>query len=352
MASEEIFQTIVQKSRKIGQSLSSFGESQNFDDLFYILPDRENAPEVKLNISRVKGGYVVLEPGRDGLIFDSDGEIIKESTAWSSGDHIKYNISTLRDTARDINGPVFVAIDSAWTNYYHWVILSLCKAAVCASVLPSDFKCIFPDFRLRTQRGHSARFSYDVWLQTLLRFDLFSKSHILDDGVYRFDEIYYAHVNHKQPAYITYMGQLYDVARKLRSNIGISEEQTNKFVIKRIDNKRINSKFERICEKLIEEHGYKPIHLERMNFYDQCASFRTAKIIVAPHGAGLSNMILGSRHLKILELNSYVDRDNFLRPWFYMISEGMGQKYRYINISTHDGGFDDMIKSIIDYENC
>jgi hypothetical protein len=129
------------------------------------------------------------------------------------------------------------------------------------------------------------------------------------------------------------MSKFYDIAHEVKEDLGISEIPSKKYLIQRLNNPRINQKFIPICNKLITDFGYESLALENLNFYEQCLAFRSAKVIIGPHGAGLSNMLMGSKRTKFIELNSFLDNEQYLRPWFYLLAEGVGQKYAYINTS-------------------
>lgn len=53
--------------------------------------------------------------------------------------------------------------------------------------------------------------------------------------------------------------------------------------------------------ELIEKYGFESYVLEDMSFYDQVEIFSKAKIVLAPHGAGLTNMIFCPDDTKIIE---------------------------------------------------
>ncbi|MEL6928884.1 MAG: glycosyltransferase family 61 protein [Cyanobacteria bacterium J06600_6] len=69
---------------------------------------------------------------------------------------------------------------------------------------------------------------------------------------------------------------------------------------------------------------FKKYILEDMPFSQQIELFYDAKIVVAPHGAGLSNLLFG-KHLKVLELFSQPT----VTPHYYYLAKSMGHEYRY-----------------------
>ena len=55
-------------------------------------------------------------------------------------------------------------------------------------------------------------------------------------------------------------------------------------------------------------HGFVKLHLEELTWAQQITAFRAAKVIVAPHGAGLANLVFCQPGTKVIELfhRSYV----------------------------------------------
>ena len=73
--------------------------------------------------------------------------------------------------------------------------------------------------------------------------------------------------------------------------------------------------------KTLEPLGFAAYILEKMSYIEQVKLFAQAKVIVAPHGAGLTNLIFAD-HPIILELfGAYVGRE------FANLARGMGYKY-------------------------
>lgn len=56
------------------------------------------------------------------------------------------------------------------------------------------------------------------------------------------------------------------------------------------------------CEKLLAARGFEIVHLESLNFAEQISVFQDADCIIAPHGAGLANMVFASASCRFLEL--------------------------------------------------
>jgi Glycosyltransferase 61 len=66
----------------------------------------------------------------------------------------------------------------------------------------------------------------------------------------------------------------------------------------------------------LERRGFVKVHLEDLSWGQQIAAFRAAKTIVAPHGAGLANLVFCQPKTKVIELfnRSYVN------GWFWQLA--------------------------------
>ena len=63
-----------------------------------------------------------------------------------------------------------------------------------------------------------------------------------------------------------------------------------------------------------------------MNFHDQINLFSNARIIIGPHGAGLSNMIWASLPCEIIEIFPH----NFFNDCYARLAKSLGFGYEYV----------------------
>jgi hypothetical protein len=77
--------------------------------------------------------------------------------------------------------------------------------------------------------------------------------------------------------------------------------------------------------ELLERRGFETIHLERLSFEEQVRLFHGASDIVAPHGAGLSNLMFAGP-VRVLELFA---QDTF-KPLYFLLARSLGQRYRFL----------------------
>lgn len=95
---------------------------------------------------------------------------------------------------------------------------------------------------------------------------------------------------------------------------------------------------------LLRNYGFKSVELESIPLNKQIRLFNSAEVIVAPHGAGLANLVFCKPHTKVIELFT----PSFMEPHYWLISRLLNLNYRMIvgnqeNPNHFWPGFDDML---------
>ena len=89
-----------------------------------------------------------------------------------------------------------------------------------------------------------------------------------------------------------------------------------------------------------------PMNLTDFSVSEQITFFKSAAIIVAPHGAGLTNLMFCDSNQIVFELLSH----NYLNPCFKAIAEGNNLRYRAlinpIISKSNDKHYDKMVVDI------
>ncbi len=78
--------------------------------------------------------------------------------------------------------------------------------------------------------------------------------------------------------------------------------------------------------KFLSGFGFVTVLLESMNFQEQIDLFARAKVIVAPHGSGLTNIIFCSPGTKVIELTS----PNYIRHYYWAIGQQLNLEHYYV----------------------
>ena len=76
-------------------------------------------------------------------------------------------------------------------------------------------------------------------------------------------------------------------------------------------------------EEVMRQKGFTVLELSRHPMVEQMEFFASADIIVAPHGAGLTNLIFSRPGAKVMELTS----DKYVNPCFIDLSQVMGVEH-------------------------
>ena len=92
----------------------------------------------------------------------------------------------------------------------------------------------------------------------------------------------------------------------------------------RAKNRRLVNELE--VSQLLTKSGFVTVFLEEMSFLEQVKIFANAKMIVSPHGSGLTNLVFCSPHTQVVELFS----PNYIRTDYWMISQQLDLQHYYI----------------------
>jgi len=76
----------------------------------------------------------------------------------------------------------------------------------------------------------------------------------------------------------------------------------------------------------LSEFGFTRIYLEDYNLATQISLLSNAEIIVAPHGAGLTNLVWCNSTARVLEIFS----PNYINICFWAIANQIGMEYFYL----------------------
>lgn len=74
---------------------------------------------------------------------------------------------------------------------------------------------------------------------------------------------------------------------------------------------------------LLAAHGFDRVHMEELTFADQAALMRETAVLLAPHGAGLTNMMFCPPGLHVIEIADLT----FPNPNFYALASALGHGY-------------------------
>ncbi|MEG5220458.1 tetratricopeptide repeat protein, partial [Microcoleus sp. ARI1-A5] len=143
------------------------------------------------------------------------------------------------------------------------------------------------------------------------------------------------HIQAKQlivPSFSGSIGWLQPIALKfLRQEFLKQIPSLSSSYPERIYISRAKSRYRRVINEeevmdYLAKFGFQTFVTESLSVVEQIALFYHAKIIVAPHGSGLTNIIFGQNGTKIIELLS----PHYLRPYYCIISPLLGLEHYYL----------------------
>ncbi len=90
---------------------------------------------------------------------------------------------------------------------------------------------------------------------------------------------------------------------------------------------------------MLEARGFKQVFLEELTLTEQIQLFGSARLIVAPHGAGLTNLLFASQ-AAVIELFE----PSYVIPLYYVLARQLGHTYWYLLNESAPGG--DMVVDV------
>lgn len=244
---------------------------------------------------------------------------VRESSPFGSVLSVKHqNIPRFSERNR-LSGQLYSGINS--TSYFHWLIEELPKAI--------RIQKIYPEVIFIVAEEHER----DYILQTLeaykLKYVLKSEPVLVEKFIL---------INSS----LTGWGRNTDLAMLSEQITKIERQSQNqqKIYVSRRHSSR-GMKNEKAFEDALSFRGFEVLMLENMEWKNQVSKFHSASVVVAPHGAGLSNLVYCQTGTKVLE----IFRNDFVNSCFQVIANQRNLSYDSFildsdstmsTMSTHD----------------
>ena len=209
-------------------------------------------------------------------------------------------------------------LSSAWAgSFYHWIVDQLPRLALIARA-GLDLRS-FDHVLLPEKNGHFLG-------ETLLLFpDLRAQRHTLSDHThFECDELVCPSLPHRvgesDPWGPTFVAE--HVLGGARRETG-----DRRFLISRggAPRRRLRNEDD-LWEKLLIPRGFERLRLEEHSIQEQAGLLATAAVVVAPHGAGLTNLVFAPKQCCVVELLN----GNYPATCFWHLSDELGLDYRYV----------------------
>ncbi|HKO60187.1 MAG TPA: glycosyltransferase 61 family protein [Pyrinomonadaceae bacterium] len=244
--------------------------------------------------------------GPNGCVITPDGGIVTQSI-WTRGLFEQDRIfrSLRLPEPQFLPGSYYTIASPYSSGYYHWVVEVLPRLFAYESVAKDRPRLVVNS-------------PLNRWQLESLKLLGFPDEDLVELGTdyLQLEKLYF-------PAYIGINPYCLDWIRE-RLFATVAPEPTPKriYITRRLATKRrlIN---ENEIDSVLQQHGFIIAELETLSFVEQVQLFSQAEIVVAPHGAGLTNMVWGPRNCKVMEIH-HPDYLNFM---YYMLAEVLHQRY-------------------------
>jgi capsular polysaccharide biosynthesis protein len=291
----------------------------------YLTPKMEVEQSASFILS-VKNGRVISGPlGRNIAYISSDNHLIGEvSFQWSNDKLLpphKNNILNYRyfEQPKKFDGRVFSMLSGAAGefNYFHWFIDTLPKLYMArkANLLETLDWFLVPAFKYSFQKEYLQLLGIDE--SKIIRGD--KVRHILAE------ELIVPSATRGTNIHIPeWICQFYrnEILPEAAGDI----KPTNRIYISRNDSQKRRVLNERDLLPVLEKHGFEIHQLGNKSTEEQIRLFASANFVVAPHGAGLANLIYCAPGTKVLEFFP----GGYVKQTFYDLSNKCNLDYRYV----------------------
>lgn len=205
-------------------------------------------------------------------------------------------------------------------NYYHWFVESLKKLHLIIELLPKNTLFIVPN-KLKTWQYESLE---------AIGINKHQLCYFKSNEFWELESLYFSPPMFWDVTPDSYewlqqtMYKKFDVAplnSKRSERIYISRSLANR--------RKIINEIE--VEAVLKQYNFCKYLLEELSFRDQVTLFAKAEAVVAPHGAGLTNLMFAQSGTSVLELFE----PSLKSPCFYILSDSMKHNYHYLIGEPH-----------------
>jgi capsular polysaccharide biosynthesis protein len=190
----------------------------------------------------------------------------------------------------NLPGRTAVVATTLASGYGHWLLEELPRLLEFAGVRQSD--ALIVHVATSYAREAMARAGFTGKVMTVKR-----------GAHFACEELIVPSLGRPSPLTVRAINEFADSMAREDVNVG------EKFYISRAHARRRKVVNEVELWAALESHGFVQIQLENLSWAQQIAAFRSAKVIVAPHGAGLANLVFSQPGTRVVELfhRSYVN---------------------------------------------
>ena len=293
--------------------------------------NNENLSKYNYYLYKLSNGRVFTNCVENVSII-SGNHLVKKASFQQINGLLKTNKNVTLNTGtpkliKSINGSLIILTQGAsgHNNYAHWMLDVLPRIKLLLSkMLISEIKNIYVT---KLNKFQNQSFSF-LGLKTFKIIDPNIFRHVKADQIISVSHPYYFkktwfYAQSNLPSWIIKFLRN-DISKKVKSK----KKSYKRIFIDRSDSLQNHSKLINNTEviKYLKSKRYKCLRLTELNLKDQISIFKNCNTIIAPHGAGLTNIAFCKKNTKVIEIIPH-DNKNYL---FKRISKINKLKYKSI----------------------
>jgi hypothetical protein len=258
--------------------------------------------------------------GADGVLFLPDG-LVSQQTGWAL-EHIietqaykgKLHVPTCSK-----RGNYSTLIYYWGATYYHWFNDVLSTLHESLELMPSDTIFLLPSaaYAKNAEKFHiKSLLSLGISRDRMVEFD--------GNEAWTLENLWWqppaVHPDDQTPDALQWIG------KRISESIPVldSEKPGRIYVSRREPVTRVICNEQEFVRDL-ERKGFRVCVLENLPFEEQVRLFRNAELVVAPHGAGLTNLIFSKPGTPVVEIHA----KGYERRHYWDLCEELGHEYRF-----------------------
>jgi capsular polysaccharide biosynthesis protein len=275
-----------------------------------------NLPGRPLMVLSMPGASLATE---DGVVITASGQLVYD-TLWGDENFERSEINTRRRLrpATPLAGTCASLISLWQGNYHHWLFDALPRLAALELAELNHLPLIVPERLAAFQRDTLNVLGYppDQWRA-------YAGEHVRPDTLVW-----------PSPASIIGYPSRYAIdwlrRRLLPALITPSSARGRRIYVSRAraSSRRVQNELDVIAA--LAPYGFETVHTELLTIREQAELFSTAEAVVAPHGAGISNILFGTR-LAVLE----IAQPRYMNSCYYTLAGTCRHHYWYLLAEPH-----------------